>query len=82
MANSLQPHGLQPARLFLFMKFSRGEYWSGLPFPTPGDLVVQNLPANGRDKRDAGSIPGLGSLEAENSKSTQGHLSLKVLCQF
>ena len=22
----------------LSMKFSRHEYWSGLPFPTPGDL--------------------------------------------
>ena len=22
----------------LLMKFSRQEYWSGLPFPTPGDL--------------------------------------------
>ena len=22
----------------LSMKFSRQEYWSGLPFPTPGDL--------------------------------------------
>ena len=22
----------------LFMEFSRQEYWSGLPFPTPGDL--------------------------------------------
>ena len=22
----------------LFMEFSRPEYWSGLPFPTPGDL--------------------------------------------
>jgi len=22
----------------LFMIFSRQEYWSGLPFPTPGDL--------------------------------------------
>ena len=22
----------------LFMKFSRQEYWSGLPFPSPGDL--------------------------------------------
>ena len=25
----------------LFMKFSRQEYWSGLPFPTPGDLPNQ-----------------------------------------
>ena len=22
----------------LYMEFSRQEYWSGLPFPTPGDL--------------------------------------------
>ena len=40
---------LSPVRLFetpwtlapqalLSMEFSRQEYWSGLPFPTPGDL--------------------------------------------
>ena len=29
----LQPHELSP----LSMEFSRQEYWSGLPFPTPGD---------------------------------------------
>ena len=28
---TLRPHGL-------FVEFSRQEYWSGLPFPTPGDL--------------------------------------------
>ena len=32
----LQPHGLEPA--LLAMGFSRQEYWSGLPFPFPGDL--------------------------------------------
>ena len=84
--------------------FSRQEYWSGLPFPSPGDLpnpgiepwspalqadaltaelpycnwsygligpgdgtwasqvtlVVKNLPNNAEDKRDSGSIPGVG----------------------
>ena len=25
------------------MKFSRQEYWSGLPFPTPGDLPDSTL---------------------------------------
>ena len=25
------------------MKFSRQEYWSGLPFPSPGDLPTQGL---------------------------------------
>ena len=37
VSNSLQPHGLQPTRL-LSMEFSRQEYWSGLPLPSPGDL--------------------------------------------
>ena len=30
------PHGLQSARLS--MEFSREEYWSGVPFPPPGDF--------------------------------------------
>ena len=33
----LRPHGLHPARLFC-RGFSRQESWSGLSFPTPGDL--------------------------------------------
>ena len=37
VSNSLGPHGLYlPGPLS--MEFSRWEYWSGLPFPTPGDL--------------------------------------------
>ena len=54
MSNSLQFHGLQPTRLLcplnfpgkktaahqasLSMRFSKQEYWSGLPFPTQGEL--------------------------------------------
>ena len=38
MSNSLHPHGLQPARL-LSMGFSRQEYWSEWPFPSPGGLL-------------------------------------------
>ena len=30
----LQPHGLSP----LSIGFPRQEYWSGLPFPSPGDI--------------------------------------------
>ena len=33
--DSLRPHGRQPP---LSMEFSRQEYWSGLPFPSLGDL--------------------------------------------
>ena len=38
MSDSLRPHGLEPAQAPLSMGFSRQEYWSGLPFPSPGDL--------------------------------------------
>ena len=35
---SLQPHGLQAARFLCPWRFSRQEYWSGLPCPLPGDI--------------------------------------------
>ena len=37
MSDCLQPHGLGLARL-LSVGFSREEYWSGLRFPSSGDL--------------------------------------------
>ena len=46
MSNSLQPHGHQAPPS---VGFSRQEYWSGLPFPSPGDLpdpwIEPRLPA-------------------------------------
>ena len=36
MSDSLRPHGALQAPLST--GFSRQEYWSGLPFPSPGDL--------------------------------------------
>ena len=42
VSNSLWPHGLYVARQVpLSMGFSRQEYWSGLPFSSPGDLPTQ-----------------------------------------
>ena len=41
VSNSLPPHGLQSTRVHqspLSMRFATQEYWSGLPFPAPGDL--------------------------------------------
>ena len=38
MSNSLQPHGLQPTRLLYPWGFSRQEYWSGLPCPSPRNV--------------------------------------------
>ena len=52
----------------LSMGFSRQEYWSGLPFPSPYvnyrasqmALLVKNLLAKAEDVKDLRSIPGLG----------------------
>ena len=48
----------------LSMEFSRQEYWSGLPFPSPGDLP------------DPGIEPGSPSLQADTS--TRKHIYLWV----
>ena len=39
MSKSLRPLGLQPARLHYPWGFSRQEYWSGLPLPSPEYLL-------------------------------------------
>ena len=42
------------------MGFSRQEYWSGVPLPSPKQvaLVVKNSRANAGDARDTDSVPG------------------------
>ena len=50
MSDSLQPHGLQRAHQApLSMGFSQQEYWSGLPFPSPG---YRGIPLNKCGKND------------------------------
>ena len=38
MSDSLRPHGTVACQAPQSMEFSRQEYWSGLPFPSPEDL--------------------------------------------
>ena len=38
MSDSFWPHGLQPTKLFFPWGFSRQQYWSGLPSPSPVDF--------------------------------------------
>ena len=52
VSDSLQPHGAHQAPLS--MGFSRQEYWSGLPFPSPGYLP------------NPGIEPGSPALQAES----------------
>ena len=43
------------------MGFSRQEYWSGEPLPSPQVVLeVKNLPVNAKDIRRARSMPGSG----------------------
>ena len=46
VSNSLQPHGLVAHQAPLSMEFSRQEHWSGLPFPSPGDLPDPGIKFN------------------------------------
>ena len=43
MSDSLQAHWTVAYQAPLFMEFSRQEYWSGLPFPSPGHLADQGI---------------------------------------
>ena len=44
MSDTLWPHGLYVAgQAPLSMGFSRQEYWGGLPFPSPGDLLYPGI---------------------------------------
>ena len=56
---TLQLHGLSPIRVLRrqSMEFFRQEYWSGLPFPSPGDLP------------DPGIEPGSPALHADSLPS-------------
>ena len=58
VSNSLQHPGLYVAHQApLSMEFSRQEYWSGLPCPSPGDLP------------DPGIEPGSPTLQADSLPS-------------
>ena len=57
MSNSLWPQGLYVAHQApLFMEFSRQEYWSGSPFPSPGDLLNPGIKP-GSPALQADSLP-------------------------
>ena len=38
VCDSLQPHGLEPTTLLCQWDFPWQKYWSGLSFPSPGEL--------------------------------------------
>ena len=64
MANSLWPHGLLPNRLLCPLGFPRQEYWTGLPFPSPGDLLDPEIkPRSSAWQTDPLSLNHLGNMK-------------------
>ena len=59
-----------PWTVFWSMEFSRQEYWSGLPFPTPGDLP------------NPGIKPGSPILQADSLPSEPPKLPLLLLSKI
>ena len=57
MSDSLHPPGSVAHQAPLSMEFSRQEYWSGLPFLSPGDIP------------ELGIEPGFSALQAETLPS-------------
>ena len=64
------------------LEFSRPEYWSGWPFPSPGDLPN---PGIGSPTRRPGSQPGSPALQVDSflaelpGNPTEGYLNLNYL---
>ena len=56
MSDSLPAHWTVAHQAPLFMGFSRQEYWSGSPFPSPGDLPDQGT-ESGSPAFQADSLP-------------------------
>ena len=78
MSDSLRPHG--PHQAPSSMEFSRQEYWSGLPYPSPGNLTNPGIePRSPALQADAGL-----SESSEKPQKSENHLmnlSLKISFQ-
>ena len=79
ISDCLGPHGA--CQVPLSMRFSRKEYWSGLPFPSPGNLLnlrieigspalqVDSLPSEPSGKPMGGLISSSGSKNNNNNNN-------------
>ena len=67
-----------PCQAPLFMEFSRQEYWSGLPFPSPGDLPDPGI------KPGSSEIPFLhmGRGEQREGEGRKGKARIHVFLRF
>ena len=81
MSDSLQPCGLQPDRLLCPLGFSKQEYWSGLPFPSPGDLPNPEIKPRS-PALQADSLPSEDTGEAHMFSLADSKARLSLILQF
>ena len=72
----------------LSMGFSRSEYWSGLPYPPPGDLPdpgtklgSPTLQAYSLPPEPPGKLKGCKAEGKESGEKTQLTLMFKIICR-
>ena len=70
VSDSLRPHGLEPTRL-QSMRFSRREYWSGLPFPSEPNSLCGSRRPSCRPNREEAEV-------GKDCKRTQDGLTVKA----
>ena len=79
MSNSLQPHGLVAHQAPLFMGFPKQEYWSGLPFPPPGDFPNPGI------KPPSSALAGIFFTTEPPGKPTEfgyGHVKIEINLRY
>ena len=69
----LRPHGRQPTRFLYPWDFPGKKYWSGLPFPPPGDL------SDSRIKPTPPVVPALASNPLPLSHLGSPYFSLYII---
>ena len=63
------------------MEFSRQEYWSGLPFPSPGDLPDPGIEP-GSPRLQADTLPSEPPQKPTSSRASLKSLCCTVICNF
>ena len=82
--NSLWPHRLAPTRLLCPWRFSRQEYWSGLPCPPPGYLPNLGIEPRSPELQAASlssEPPREASINRGMDKKDMVHIYNVILCR-
>ena len=78
---TLRPCGLYSRQAPLSMEFSRQEYWSGLPWPPPGDLPNPGIESVSHCRRIPYHLSHQGSSNNNGSNNNKNWICLGVILE-